>query len=372
MELIQIDGSYLEGGGQIIRTALGLSALTGKAFEAKNIRKGRKTPGLKAQHLSAIRSLKELCNAKTSDVEIGSETLTFIPKKLVPKTLNIDIGTAGSITLLMQSLWAPLILGGGRYNLNIKGGTDVSWSMPIDYLREVFLPQMKRYADIQLNVIRRGFYPKGKGEVKIKAKGKITYEELISGKDKPEEDNKEASPVRPIRLGEQGHLIQIKGVSYASKELAGAEVAERQTRAAKHILKELKTPLQIRTEYCESESIGTGVVLWAIFSKDPEEMNLLNPIIVGSDALGERGKRAEKVGEEAAKKLIKEIKAGAAADRHLCDNMIPFIALFGGEIRTSEITDHTRTNIYTVSKFLGDILEIDEEKRIIRRKELKL
>ena len=353
MEPIQIDGSFLEGGGQIVRTALGLSALLGKPFVVNDIRKGRKKSGLKPQHLTAIKALAELCGAETNSVSLGSESLSFTPGKVVPQTLSIDIGTAGSVSLLLQSLWPVLVLGGGKFKLNIKGGTDVNWSMPYDYLKEVFVPQMQRYADVELKLVSRGFYPKGGGEMELKVKGKYTLETI--------------SDAPALLLEEQGHLMQIKGVSYATKELAKAEVAERQQIAAKRVLAKLDVPIIISTEYCESASTGSGIVLWAIFSKDSDDIDVENPIRLGADTLGERGKKAEIVGEEAAKKLLFEIEKKGAVDQHLCDNLIPFVALFGGKLKTSFLTNHSKTNVYAVEKFLGKCLEVDDKLKIVTK-----
>jgi RNA 3'-phosphate cyclase len=349
---IKIKGDFLEGGGQIVRTALGLSALLGKGFSVSDIRKGRKVPGLKPQHLTAINALKELCGAQTSDVGLGSESLEFSPGKLTPRTLGIDIGTAGSISLLMQSLWVPLVLGGGKFRLKLKGGTDTKWSMPIDYVAEVFVPQLRRYGDIDIRVVRRGYYPKGGGEVEIRIKGKYDMESIG---DAPK-----------IDLLSQGTLMQIKGVSHASSDLSSAQVAERQARAAKHLLTKLNVPVNIDTRYCDAFSTGSGITLWAIFSLDADDIDVANPIRLGADALGERGKRAEVVGEDAAKKLLSEIDSGAAVDSHMADNLVPFVALFGGGFRTSGITDHTKTNVYAVSQFLGDCVEVDEENNIVK------
>ncbi|MFC1742148.1 RNA 3'-terminal phosphate cyclase [Nanoarchaeota archaeon] len=352
-EDVIIKGDFLEGGGQIVRTALGLSVLLGKAFEVDSIRKGRKVPGLKAQHLTAINALKELCGAETSEVSLGSESLSFSPGKLTPRTLSVDIGTAGSITLLLQSLWVPLVLGGGKFRLKIKGGTDTKWSMPVDYLREVFVPQMKRYADVEISVVRRGHYPKGGGEISLKIKGKYTLENL--------------GEAPQISLFEQGNLIQIKGVSHASSDLEGANVAERQARAAKHLLTRLNVPVNIAAQYSETFSTGSGITLWAVFSKAEDDIDVANPILLGADALGERGKRAEVVGEDAAKKLLSEIESGAAVDSHLADNLVPFVALFGGGFKTSSLTDHTKTNVYAVEQFLGKCLEVDDVGSVVRK-----
>ena len=245
--MIQLDGDYLEGGGQLVRNALAFSVLTGKAFEVSKIRHGRKVPGLKSQHIHCVEALKKLCGAEVEGLEIGSEYLKFIPGKIVPKTISVDIGTAGSISLLLQSLLLSGLLAGGKVRYKIRGGTSGKWAMPYDFLAEVIIPQLRRYADIDIKLIRRGYYPKGGGEIDLKIKGKYTF------------IDKEAAP--QINILEQGHLMQIKGVSHASAELQNAEVAERQARAAKLILSKFNVPVTIDCQYRETRSTGSGIIL---------------------------------------------------------------------------------------------------------------
>ena len=350
--MIKLEGDYLEGGGQLVRTALALSALSGKAFEVDKIRHGRKVPGLKAQHMHCVEALKKLCNATAEGAELGSEYLKFVPGKIEPKTISVDIGTAGSISLMLQSLLLPGMLAGGKVRFKIRGGTSGKWAMPYDFLKEVFVPQLRRYADIDLQLLRRGYYPKGGGEIDLKIRGKYAF---VNKKEAPQ-----------IKIIEQGHLMQIKGVSHASSDLEKAEVAERQARAAKRLLIKLNVPVNIDNHYSNTFSVGSGITIWAVFSKDADDVDVQNPIRLGADALGERGKRAEVVGEEAAKKLLGEIESGAPVDVHMADNLVPFVALFGGQIKVSKVTDHVRTGAYVVEKFLGKCLEIDDLNRIIR------
>ena len=150
IDLIRLDGSYLEGGGQIVRTALALSMLTQQPFSIDKIRVGRPTPGLKAQHLNCIQALLQLTNGKANAVgaELGSTKLDFFPAKIVKSKLEIDIGTAGSTTLLLQSLLPVLVLGKKNITLTITGGTDTKWSPTFDYLKEVILPPLSAFAKI--------------------------------------------------------------------------------------------------------------------------------------------------------------------------------------------------------------------------------
>ena len=359
--MIELDGNYGEGGGQIVRTALALSVLTGEGFYVKDIRKGRKKGGLKAQHLTCIESLEKLCNAKVEGAELGSDYIKFEPRKFRAKNTKIDIGTAGSITLLMQGLLLPCLFANSRMKMTIKGGTDTQWSMPCDYFKEIYIPQLKKYARVDVELLKRGYYPKGGGEVSIFVDPKYKASEYGSFTDFMKHIREEG---RRIELLEQGSLEQIKGISHASQSLEKAHVAERQAEAARMELQKLGVPIDIRTEYCDTYSDGSAVVLWAIFSKN-DEIDANNPVRIGADSLGKRGKRSEAVGKEAADRLVKEIGYGAPVDEYLADNLIPFLGLSGGRMRVAKISNHTTTNIYVAEKFLGKIFKIDKIKNII-------
>lgn len=342
--MIKLDGTKYEGGGQIVRTALALSCALQEGFIIENIRQGRKQPGLKAQHVTCIKALQEFTDADVEGGELGSERLRFIPRHWKPKTLEIDIGTAGSISLLLQSLLLPCMLGKKTITLTIKGGTDGKWAMPADYLANVLLPHLQKYAKIEYSLQKRGYYPKGGGEIQLKIKPLFTKET--------------AKDAKKINITERKNILQIKGISHAAKSLEAKQVAERQATAAKIELQNLKVPVQITSQYSDSLSPGSGIVLWAICGG--EETDPENPIIIGGDALGERGKKAEQVGIEAAKNLKQELEA--PTDSKLADNLIPFLAIYGGEFITNNITAHTKANIYTVEHFLGKIIKTENNK----------
>lgn len=354
--MLKIDGAYLEGGGQIARTALSFSALTGKPFEIYDIRKGRKDSGLKAQHLHGVKALKELCNASVIGDELGSSSLVFIPRKIIPRTLSVDIGTAGSITLLFQSILIPCMFAEKPVRLKITGGTDVAFSPPVDYFQNVFLPQIRNFADSEFSIMRRGYYPKGGGKVELKIKPKFSitdsFDDFLANL---------REKTKPLNFDSQGELALIKGISHASSDLQKNEVAERQAKAAKRALSILNCPVKIDSAYSETFSTGSGITLWAVFTKNNETSS-----VIGSDSLGEKSKRAELVGEEAAKNLLEEIKSKAAIDSHMADQILPFLALSKGIVKTSRITNHARTNIYTIEQFFGKRFEVDEEEKIIK------
>ncbi len=368
--MIRIDGGYLEAGGQVLRTALALSSLTLQPFEITSIRKGRHNPGLQPQHLACVKALEEFCNASSEGAAIGSTTVKFFPGKPQPRTLSVDIGTAGSVTLLLQAILLPALFSPGKVRLKLTGGTDVSRSQPADYFRSVFLPQLARFGSCSFSLLQRGYFPKGNGKVELEIRPLFSiadYDTFADFHKSLQQQN------IGINMVEKGKLLKISGVSHASADLKAAEVAERQAHSAKISVSQqlqkqnISCPVSIQSEYSNSLSTGSGISLFAHFAATgKDEPGQIHPIILGSDSLGEMGKRAEVVGQEAAAELAKEISSGACVDHYLADQLIPFMAIAGGKIQTSEITNHCLTNIFVVEQFLGKLFEVDKEKKTVK------
>ncbi|AFK22992.1 RNA 3'-terminal phosphate cyclase [Pyrococcus sp. ST04] len=328
--MITIDGSYGEGGGQILRTAVALSAITKEPVRIINIRANRPNPGLRPQHLNGILALKELANADVRGAHVGSKELIFIPREIEAKKIIVNIGTAGSITLVLQALLPAMVFANGRVDFKITGGTDVSWSPPVDYLANVTLFALRKIgirAEIVLK--RRGHYPKGGG--------------LVEGYTEPWREK------NSLIANEYSKVLKIGGISHATN--LPAHVAERQARAAREELQHLNVPIEIKTEVSKSIGPGSGIVVWA-------ETDCLR---IGGDALGKKGKPAEIVGKEAAQELLEQLKTRACVDKFLGDQLIPFLAFSGGEFKVAEITNHLITNVWVVENFLGKIFDVDGE-----------
>ena len=328
--MLQIDGSVGEGGGQIIRTAIALAAITGKEVEITNIRANRPKPGLSAQHLHAVKAVERLSGGKTEGLALRSTRLQFSPETLKGFTGEIDIGTAGSITLLLQCLIPVALFADSETSVRITGGTDVNWSPPIDFYLNVFLPALRVMdCDVRVDLKQRGYYPKGGG--------------LVAVHIKPTEHLKGFAVPKP----EHEEIIQ--GVSHSSG--LPAHVAERQANAAKQTLKEAgyDTKIKMETEERTKRTTGSGITLWSGYKS--------------GSALGERGKRAELVGEEAAQNIVTVLASAATVDVHLADQLVPYIALAKdkSEIRVWEMTKHLETNIYITQQFLDVEFEIEKE-----------
>lgn len=324
----------MEGGGQILRTALSLSVITGTSIRVSNIRANRKTPGLRPQHLTILSALKELCSARITGLKIGADQVTFIPGDRKKKIFKIDVGTSGSIGLILQTMLLVGIFGyQDELSLNIKGGTCGLGAIPVDYYPNVVFPTLYRSGvKAELRVLKRGYYPKGGGEVSVYIKP-MKYPSKIN-------------------LSTQGKLKRISGLSIASDALSHKKVSQRQADSAEKVLSRsyCTIPIDIASEYVHSDSSGSEVNLYAYTDKE---------VILGSDSRGEPKKMAETVGEEAADKLANEIISGAACDSHLADNLIPYLALLGGSIKTSSISLHAQTNIWVSELFFGKILKVE-------------
>ena len=364
--MIILDGNYGEAGGALVRVALALSALTGQEFKVTNIRAGRSDSGLKAQHLTAIKALKELCHAETNNVEMGSTELHFKPGKIKKGIYDIDIGTAGSITLLLQALILPSLFAPGKVTFNITGGTCGKWQASVDYLQNILLPYLNRFVEkIEMKIIKRGYYPKGQGLIRLEINPRFNIHKYESFSALAEEL---PFKVPKIIILEQGKLEQIRGIVNVSAELQEKEVGERIRNAVTGSLRNYDVPVNIRVEYAKAESIGGEVLVWGVFSKDGK-VDYDNPVILSGDALVEKNKSSEEIGKEATAELKKQTDARAAVDHHLADQLIQFMGLLpGSKIKAGEISKHAETNMYVLEKFLpvafkieGNVVSVEEK-----------
>lgn len=336
MEPITIDGSYGEGGGQIFRSSLAYAAVVLKPVKIINIRAKRENPGLRPQHLTVLKALAEITNARVHGAQIGSTSVTFEPKQIKGGNYKFDVGTAGSISLVLQGILPVLLFADKESQIEIRGGTDVPLAPPIDAIRYVLSRGLRTMgANFEIELIKRGHYPRGGGLVRIRI-DPIDY-------------------LKPINLTEQGTIDIIRGISYCVK--LPDHVAKRQATAVKKFFEDKGYKVNIDLEYYAHDrdphlGPGSGVVCWA-------ETN--TGALLAGDSLGERGKPAEKVGEEAAQELWDQIIKGGAVDKHHTDQLVIFMALAKGTstIKSSEISLHTLTAIHVASKVVGAKFEVD-------------
>lgn len=329
--MILIDGSYGEGGGQILRLSVALSCITGSDVKIFNIRAKRENPGLRPQHVTSVKIAEDVCRARTEGVVVGSTEIFFSPSTINPRSMEFDVGTAGSVTLIMQTILPILAFSERSVEVVLKGGTDVPWSPPIDYVKHVMLPHLSRIGyRVEVSLLRRGHYPRGGGVVKLKT---LNTPKSFS----------------PLNLTERGRVRIVKGVSHSVK--LPKDVAVRQAESAKNYLKSrgVEVPAEISLEFYDPDKDshlgpGSGIVLWA------ETENS----VLGGDSLGARGKRAELVGVEAAEKLIQDLNTGAALDRHMSDNILIYLALSEGSsiITGAEYSMHAHTALWVLKQFL--------------------
>jgi RNA 3'-terminal phosphate cyclase (ATP) len=319
MNMIEIDGSHGEGGGQIIRTSLTLSAITQKPVRITNIRANRPNPGLAAQHLTACKAVRNVCRGTLSGAELGSPELVFEPGPIVGGRYEFDIGTAGSVTLVAQTLMPIHFKASKASSLRITGGTHVMKSPGYDYFEQVFLPAIARFgAKANARMLRPGYYPRGGGIIEVE-----TGPSGFRGNSSWESD------------GEVRAIIRLSGLPES------IAIREKKIFVQNNISR-----VFIRQD--EADSVGNAVTAWAGLR--------------GSYCLGEKGKRAEVVGQEAYDALMRELAGGADVDLHLADQLLVYSALAQGETRylTSAISGHLRTNAEIIRKFVERKIGIEE------------
>lgn len=332
-ERVVLDGSEGEGGGQILRSALSLSLITGRPFVIQNIRAKRKPAGLRPQHLACVRGAEAISGARSEGAEVGASELSFEPRPVNPGSYLLEVGTAGSTPLLFQCLYFPLALAGGG-ELTLRGGTHLPHSPSYHYLAWIWLPVMNAYGlRAELHLKRAGFYPRGDGE----------FRAVVPPVQQP--------PLK-VELPARGTLQDVEVTSF----VAGLplDIAERQASAAVQALRE-------QGIYSDAENLpmptsaspGTAVLIRASFEHT----------IAGFTALGERGKRAELVGQEAARQVADFMEGAGALEEHMGDQiLLPAALLAAGRLgeakpgttryTTSMVTPHLTTNAWVLERFL--------------------
>ncbi len=333
--MIEVDGSYGEGGGQVLRTALAMSAVTQQDTKISNIRSNRPNPGLSPSHIVSVEAVARIADAEVDGLFPGSREIEFRPRQLTGGDFELDVGTAGSISLVLQACLIPAALSKRAVRLDIKGGTDVRWSPPIDYMRLVHLPILDMLGiSSDIDVLGRGFYPEGGGRVVVN----------ISP----------CTRLNSIHLTEAGKVMVIDGVAYAQN--LPEHVASRTRQAAVKGLKGMPS-VRIDLDVRKGHSTGAGIVLAARCENT----------VLGESVLGERGLPAERLGEDCASNLTETIRSGATVDEHMLDQVLPYLALAEGEsaVLAEEMTQHAETNMRIIEKFLGRRFETVNRGRLV-------
>ncbi len=335
-KIIEIDGAWGEGGGSITRVAVALSAVTGKPCRITNIRAKRRNPGLQAQHSTAVSAVAKLCGAEVRGNEIGSMELEFHPKEVRGGSLSLNVGTAGSVALVLQALMIPAMHCKEPLDIKITGGTLNMWAPTIGYIQNVTLDILKRMGcKGEISLKRHGFYPKGGGIVEAR---------ILPSK------------LMPIELLKRGKAMHIFGSCIASRDLEKAKVAERMQKFARErLFKEFQIMPEIKAEYADAYSTGGGCDLFVLYENS----------IIGSSAIAERGKSAEKVAQEAVADLIENHNTEAPLDGHMADQILAYMALAGGRVKVAKITNHCLANMWVIEKFLDVNFRVDEKEKTI-------
>ena len=341
--MISIDGAYGEGGGQILRTSLSLAIITNQPIRIERIRAGRQKPGLAAQHLTAVRAAAAICQAEVRGDTLGSMTLEFIPGGSTQAgSYTFDVtqarqgGSAGTVTLVLQTILIPLALVNGNSQVTLRGGTHISFSPSLTYIQQVYLPMLSRMgvqAEVKLNAW--GWYPQGGGEVELR----------VSGGSKPSGFN----------LLERGDLRQVQGLAAVTQ--LPSHIPQRMAMRAENLLYGANLRAVVQPLRERGVAPGAGLFLTAEYENS----------LAGFGALGRVGLPAEKVAEMACEELLDFHKTGAPVDLHLADQLLLPAALASREsqYRVAEITTHLTTNAWVIEQFRLAQVTLDEDEEVV-------
>ncbi|MBW4679062.1 MAG: RNA 3'-phosphate cyclase [Microcoleus vaginatus WJT46-NPBG5] len=335
--MIHIDGSYGEGGGQVLRTSLSLSAITGTPIRIEGIRAGRPKPGMAAQHLTCVRAAAAICNAQLRGDKLGSMMLEFTPTDSVQAgQYSFDIMTAGAVTLILQTILLPLALTKGDSVVKLRGGTHVHFSPSFTYIEQVYLPVLAGMGvEARVRLSAWGWYPKGGGEVELRLSGGNS----LSG----------------LNLIERGNLRRIRGLAVVT-ELA-SHIPQRMANRAENLLRSQNLIVKVQALRESGIAPGAGIFLTAEYEKS----------LAGFGAVGRVGVPAEKVAEMAAEELLDFHHNGAPVDVHLADQLLlpAALATEASQYRVAEISTHLTTNAWVIEQFVPAKIIIDEETKLV-------
>lgn len=322
--MILIDGSFGEGGGQILRTAVGLSLFTGQPFRIDKIRAGRRNPGLLRQHLTAVKAAAKIGQAEVTGANIGSTQLTFTPGSVAHGRYQLAVGTAGSATLVLQTVLPALLTSddqGQQTHLTLEGGTHNPFAPPFDFLAKAFLPLLERMgARIEARLERYGFYPAGGGRIEI---------EIMPAK-----------RLEPIELNERGKILDRRATALVAH--LPRSIAERELGI---VHKKLSWPQKWLKAESATNSPGPGNIV----TLEIESENVVE-VFTG---FGERGVAAEAVADQAVVVARRYLASDVAVGEHLADQLLlPMALARGGSFTTVPPSRHTTTNIEIIRKFL--------------------
>jgi len=335
--VLTIDGSYGEGGGQIVRTAVALSVLTKQPIEITNIRAGRPTPGLRPQHYTALSCIRTICDAEAEGLSVHSTNLRFTPRDIKPGIYTFDIGTAGSMTLVFQACLLSAFQASAPLSIILRGGTDVRWAPSWDYFAHVFLPLISKIGiQTDIKLLRRGYYPTGGGEATL----------TIHPVEK----------LQPFSAQEPQSFTELSGIIHRAN--LPDHISMRMKHAAIKTAMKQNLRSTIHIEAAPSSSTGTGITLWSTSEQT----------ILGSTVLGEKTLSAETVGETAANHLIQEITSGATLDCYAIDQILPYLVLApkGSACLIREISNHTQTNMWLIKQFFSVDFEVTPQQNVHR------
>ena len=335
--MFEIDGSFGEGGGQIVRTAVAASAATGAEIRIINIRARRQQPGLAAQHIAAVKLVADMCGAHVEGLSPGSRQIAFSPGPLKAGHYTADVGTAGSIPLVLQAGVLAASFSPGETSLTVTGGTDVRKAPSIDYFQNVQCPLLAKMGiEASVEIKKRGYFPRGGGEVAARIRPP-------------------AQKPSPLRLEGPGRISAIKGRVHVVN--LSQDIMHRMSKTALAELKSFPARAVIEEALPAGTGEGTGITLWA-----ESEYSVL-----GSCALGERGLRAENIGALAGRELAAEIKAGAGVDIHAADQLVPYMALgSGGASTVRASSSHLETVIWLMGKVTGATFKTEKKYGLAR------